>query len=438
MKKLLFALVMLVTIQLGAQPKEVSDALKALDRAKSASENAKRATNPKTWTTLASAYMGVYEAPIKSIWLGASRVEIKVLLKDQRIENTETVTIGDVVLTVDHYADKKLYYNEAGELAAWVIKENYVDIDPLDKAFESIVRASEVDDRGRSTKEITELMQSLKGKYFNEAMSKYTLGKFDLASIYFEKAADVSSHKILNSMDTVLIYYAGLTAFMVQDFDRAIRFFNKAIANGYDVNGDAFSYLAEAYKAKGDIEKTKEVLNAGFRKYPSTQSILVSLINTYLESNDDPEKILELIHQAQKNEPNNPTLFYAEGNVWKNLNNIEKAIETYSKSVEIDPGYYFGFFAIGTAYYDKAVEISNKAAEELDDAKYEALVAELEKNLEAAIEPFEKCFNATEDAEIKQVVAEYLKNIFFRFREKGDDYKANYEKYNSFASGSGQ
>jgi tetratricopeptide (TPR) repeat protein len=229
------------------------------------------------------------------------------------------------------------------------------------------------------------------------------------------------------------MYYAGLTAFLGQDHDRAIKFFTKAIDNGYDAKGDAYSYLAEADKVKSDIEMTKEILNTGFRKYPGTQSILVSLINTYIESNDDPAKILELISAAQANEPNNATLYYAEGNVWKNMNNIEKAVESYKKSVEIDPNYYFGYFAIGAAYYDKAVDIQVKASEELDDAKYEALVKDLEKNLEAALDPFEKCYEASTDEEIKAVVAEYLKNIYFRFREKSPEYMAKFEKFNALS-----
>ena len=32
-------------------------------------------------------------------------------------------------------------------------------------------------------------------------------------------------------------------------------------------------------------------------------------------------------------------------------------------------------------------------------------------------------------------IAEYLKNIFFRFRDKGETYQAAYDKYNSFVKG---
>ena len=434
MKKLLIALMLFAGVQLAAQTKDVADALKAFERAKSSADNAKKATNPKTWTDLAAAYAQVYDAPIKSIWLGASQMEIKVLLKDQRIEKSEEVEINGTVYLADFYTDKVLYYSQAGELAAWKVTKQYLDEPLLENSLDALNKAIEADTKQRSTADVKTQLEALKSRYFNEAMSAYALGSFKEASVDFEKAANIGAHKLIGQIDTALIYYAGMTAFMAQDHDRAIEFFNKALEHEYDAAGDAYSYLAESYKAKSDVAMAKEVLNRGFKKYPSTQSILVSLINTYLESNDDPNKILELIHQAQKNEPNNATLHYAEGNVWKNLGELDKAIESYKNSVKIDENYYFGFFAIGAAYYDNAVELQAKAADEMDDAKYEAMVKELEANLEAAIEPFEKCFDATQDAEIKAVVAEYLKNIYFRFREKSAEYMAGYEKYNSYAT----
>lgn len=433
MKKLLIALLLFTGIQLGAQTKDVADALKLFERAKNNADNPKKATKAKTWISLADAYAQVYDSPIKSIWLGTSQMEAKVLLKDQRIEKSEEVVINNTPFFADHYADKILYYGQNGALAAWVIKEKALDEDLLGKSYSALNKALELDSKGKSTSDIVAQLEGLKTRYYNEAMSSYALGNFKLASVDFEKAADIAAHKVIGNIDTVLIYYAGLTAFMAKDNDRAIEFFNKAVSLDYDAEGDAYSYLAEAYKAQSNIEMAKEVLNKGFNKYPSAQSILVSLINTYLDSNDDPKKILELIHQAQANEPENATLHYAEGNVWKNLGDLDKATASYHKSVEIDPTYYFGYFAIGAAYYDYAVDLQAKAAEEMDDTKYEAMVKDLEKSLEAAIEPFEKCFEASEDQEIKAVVAEYLKNIYFRFREKKDEYMAGYEKYNSYS-----
>jgi tetratricopeptide (TPR) repeat protein len=437
MKKLLFALSLILTIQLGAQTKEAADALKEIAKAQSDTQNPKKAESPATWIRMSDAYVGVFDAPIKSVWAGASQTELKVVLKDQRIISSESRTLNGETFTVDTYYDKDLYYYPDGKLAAWVVTKPYLKGDLLKEGFDALVKA-EGFAKGSKDKDLLERFLALKTRYVNEAVNFYTLGDYKKASENFEAAAKISQSKIVNAPDTVMIYNVGFTANLVGETEKAITYFKMALANNYDAKGELYSRLAESYKANKEIDKAKETLGIGFKKYPTNQSILVSLINLYLETNDDTNKVLELIKQAQANEPQNASLYYAEGNVWKKLNNMEKAIECYKKSVETDPNYVFGSFAIGSTYYDKAVEIQSKASEEVDDKKYEAMVKQLETYLETAIAPFEKCYEVSTDKEIKAVVAEYLKNIYFRFREKGDSYKAGFEKFNAIYESSKQ
>jgi tetratricopeptide (TPR) repeat protein len=432
MKNLLLALTLLFSVQLAAQTKEVADAIKNYEKAKKESADPKKGANPATWIKLADAYAEIFDSPVKSIWNGASRNEIKLLLKDQRIASTEDRTVQGVKYSVDVYDDKELYYNEDGTLACFVQTKEYVPGNIIDEGVAALVKAAELDTKNAKSKDITEKLVAMKTRYQSDAMAAYTLGNFKKASTYFEGSVKISSHPLIKQVDTVMMYYTGLTALMAKDYDTAAKYLQMSIDNNYDAKGDIYSSLAEAYKAKGDMAKTKEVLQAGFTKHPTNQSILVTLINSYLESNDDPNKVLALITQAQKNEPMNASLYYAEGNVWKNMKNVDKAIECYKKSMEIDKTYYFGSFAIGAAYYDRAVDIQTAAAEEVDDTKYEALVKQLEENLIAAIEPFESCFSNTSDNEVKLVVAEYLKNIYFRFRDKDASYKAGLDKYTAY------
>ncbi len=438
MKNIFIAVALLFTVNISAQTKEVADALKLYEKAKEESQHPKKGINPATWIKLSDALVSVYDAPIKSIWPGATRIDLKLLLNDQRIIKTEERKYQDQNYAVDIYSDKELIFSQDGVLAGWILTKEYMQGDLLGDAKKALEKAIELDTKSAKTKEITDKLTAIKNRFQNEAMSAYTLGNFERASANFEASAEISTNKLINQIDTVVTYYAGLTASMAKNAPRAIKFFKMAMDNGYDAKGDAFSYLAEAYKSEKDMEKAKEILENGFSAYPTNQSILVSLINAYLESNDDPNKILSLIQKAQENEPNNASLYYAEGNVWKNLKETDKALECYNKSVETDPNYYFGSFAIGAAYYDRAVDIQTKATEEMDDAKYEELVKQLEENLIAAIKPFESCFSICPDPEIKVVVAEYLKNIYFRFREKSEEFKANYDKYNSFVESSKQ
>lgn len=434
MRKVLISLLLLLFVaQANAQVKAAADAVKALDKVKAEVANPKKASNPASWVKLGTAFADCYDAPIKGLWQGASQMEAKMLLKDQQILASGQEEKNGKVFSVDQYADKSLYYDENGVLSAWVIKEPVLkDANALVESFNAFVKANELDTKGSQKKVLVEQMKSLQSRFVNEAMSNYTLGENKLAADNFENSLKVSGHALLNVVDSTIMYYTAVTAAMAGDHPRAIKYLEECTKIAFDQNGDVYSTLADCYKKTGDTVKAKEVLNTGFLKYPTSQSVLVALINLYMETNDDSNKLLDLLKTAQANEPTNASLYYAEGNVYLKFNDFEKAIAAYQKSAQIDPNYFWAYFSEGKAYYDQAVAIQEQANMESDDNKYLALLDKLDKSLESSISPLEIAFSKADDQELKAYVAELLKNVYFRFRDKSEEYKANYEKYNSF------
>lgn len=437
MKKLLFIAVamMFVATQVNAQSKAVSDAVKAVNKAKAESENPKKAASAATWVKLANAYIACYDAPAEGLLPGSPRMQVDLILKGQPALSSEQVEKAGELLTAVTYVDKVLYFNEAGSLMAWIITKHQIE-NALALAVEAFTKANELDAKGVQKKAITEGLNLIKNKYYDAAMYDNTLGNYANASTNFEYAMNVSAHPVIGQIDSTLAYYTGVTATMAADNDRAIKFYEYCQSINFEQNGEVPAALADAYKAKGDTVKCKEVLTAGFAKFPTNQSILVSLINVYRETNEDPVKVLEILKVAQNNEPNNASLVYAEGDVYKNLGKFDEAIASFKKAGEIDPGYVYAPYSEGATYYDMAVALSAKAQEELDDAKYMALMEQMEKALMDAVTPFQKAFDASGDnpqfKDLKFACAEYLKNIFFRFRDKDEQSKANYEKYNQY------
>ena len=434
MRKVLISLLLLLFVaQANAQVKAAADAVKALDKVKAEVANPKKAVNPASWVKLGTAFADCYDAPIKGLWQGASQMEAKMLLKDQQILASGQEEKNGRVFSVDQYADKTLYYDENGALAAWVIKEPALkDVNALLESLNAFSKANELDTKGSQKKVLVEQMKALQTRFVNEAMSNYTLGENKLASDNFENSLKVSGHALLNVVDSTIMYYTAVTAAMAGDNHRAIKYLEECTKISFDQNGDVYSSLADCYKKIGDTVKAKEVLNTGFLKYPTSQSVLVALINLYMETNDDSNKLLDLLKTAQANEPNNPSLYYAEGNVYLKFNDFEKAIAAYQQSAKIDPNYFWAYFSEGKAYYDQAVSIQEQANMESDDNKYVELLEKLDKSLVNSLAPLEVAFTKTDDKELKEYVAELLKNVYFRFRDKNDEYKANYEKYNSF------
>ena len=431
MKRIFLALAVLLTVQLAdAQVKSPEAAKKAIDAAEVAAKDAKKATKVATWMKLASAYVDAYNAPKGAAWIGASKQELQLVMGSEKPVSSETVVVGGDTCIKEVYADKELYFNEGGQLVMINVTKP-ICADALAKAYDAYVKAYEVDVKQSKVKDIKAGLQLIANNYLDDAMNSYMFGEYAQASELFGKAAEASASQPLAVVDSTALYNAGFTAWMVKDYAKAEEYFNKCVeVDYYYEGGEVFAKLADLYNNTDRKDAARDILEKGFVKFPQSQSILIGLINYYLESKQSPERLFELIGEAKKNEPNNASLYYVEGNIYNELGQKDKAVESYYKCAEINPEYEFGFIGAGILYYNQALEIQDKAAAELDNAKYEALVVEFEEALHNALEPFEKAFEVSKDNEIKYNISEYLKNIYYRFSTKGEKYEAGYKKYN--------
>ncbi len=210
-----------------------------------------------------------------------------------------------------------------------------------------------------------------------------------------------------------------------------------------DAEAVVAEYEAAAMKQR---EFSRNYLEAGFAKYPQSQVILIGLINYYLESKQDPSRLFELIAAAKANEPNNASLYYVEGNIYNELRQaikgdteddlakrqqyFDSAVNAYDECVKVSPEYEFGYIGKGLLYYNYAIELQDKASTEMNQAKYEAILAQMEDALQNALNPFESAYNISKDNALRVNIAEYLKNIYYRFYSKGAEYEEGYKKYN--------
>ena len=431
MKRILIALAVLLAVQVAdAQTKSPEAAKKAVESAEAASKDAKKATKVATWLKLASSYMDAYNAPAGSAWLGASKQELQLIMGNDRPVSVEEVVLGTDQLIKETYSNKEFYFSPAGQLVLINVTQPVVE-DALGGALEAYKKAYELDAKQSKTKDIVTGLSTIAQKYLDEGMNSYTFGDLVKASQLFEKAVEASATAPLSKVDTTALYNAGYTAWAVKDYERAKNFFEQCLAaNYYYEGGEVYAKLGDVYTNLGDAKKGAELLEQGFVKFPQSQSILIGLINYYMTSGENADRLFVLIDEAKKNEPNNASLYYVEGNIYKELKNYDKAVESYMKCADINPEYEFGFIGAGILYYERAVELSEQASNEFDDKKYNALVEQFEQALLDALEPFEKAYNVTKDNTLKVSIAEYLKNIYYRNISKGAEYEAAYNKYN--------
>ena len=431
MKRILIALAVLLTIQMAdAQVKSPADAKKAVEAAAEATANPKKAAKPATWLKLANAYMDAYTAPMGNGWIGANKQELTFIMGNDKPSSTQNVTLAGETYTKETYNTMNYYYNANNQLALIEVTKP-VYSDALDKALEAYLEAAKVDAKGSKTKDVDAGVKNVAAKFVEQGMNSYMFGDLKAASENFEKAVKASESAPNPVIDTMAVYNAGFTAWMAQDYAKAEPFFKRCIDLKYEEDGEVYAKLADIYTKIDKKEDAKSILETGFAAYPQNQSIIIGLINYYIESGEQPDELFRLLDVAKQNEPNNASLYYVEGDIHSKLGHKDEAIAAYMKSNEINPDYEFGLIGIGILYYNEALELQDKAANEFDDAKYMALVEQFEAALMNAIEPFEKAFNITKDNQIKVSIAEYLKNIYYRFRDKDPKYEEGYNKYST-------
>ena len=433
MKKILTILAIAASVAATAQAqnKEVAAAKAAVEKAQAAVENAKQNTKTATWLKYGESLVKAFDAPAGNAWVGMSTQELQVLTSGERPLGESQVEVGGQTMVKREYANKNLYFDQAGTLRVIEVTKPVVE-DALDKAVEAYAKAAELDAKGQKTKDILNALENINEKYTEEAYTAYNLGDLKKSSVLFEKAVAAAATAPLSKVDTNSIYNAGLTAWHSFDFERAKGFFEKCLSLGYyGTDGETYAKLADIADRLGDKEASKNYLTAGSQKFPESQSLLIGLINYYINSGEDTAQLFNLFAEAQKNEPTNASLFYVEGNARKKLGQYEEALTAYNKAIEVNPKYEWGYIGKGVLLYDQAVEIAEKANSEYDDAKYNALLGEFEKCYKGCVEPFEQAFELVQDNEIKASLAEYLKNVCFRFRTD-PEFQAKYEKYESF------
>lgn len=442
MKKLFLILALAASVQVASaqQVKSVAAAKSALESAQAATENPKKADKTATWLKYGQALVDAYNAPQGNAWVGASKQELQLVLGNEKPKSSETVTLQGQPWTKEVYAGRNYYYNANGQLGIIEVTQP-IDKKALDKAVEAYAKAAKLDEKGKKTKDIVTALEGIVSKYTDEAYNAYTLGDFAKASDYFEKTAAAAATAPLSKLDTNSIYNAAFTAWQVGNNERAEKFFKDCISYGYYADGGEvyakLADIADKYAAADTLnapafkEMQKNYLEEAFTKFPQSQSILVGLINYYVTSGENTGRLFELLDEAKKNEPNNASLYYVEGNIHDKLGQTEEAVASYRQCSEIDPNYAYGYIGEGILFYNKAVKIQEDAQNEMDDNKYMALVADFEKTLKACIPPFEKAYELCSDSQTKVSIAEYLKNACFRFRTDEEDtsFKEKFEKY---------
>ena len=198
MKRIFIALAVLLAVQVAdAQVKSYDAAKKAVEAAEEAAQNPKKNTKVATWLKLATTYMDAYEAPAGNVLVNSPRVQLQMMMGNEKPQSAENVVIEGMNFKKEVYANKNLYFDE-GDVLRIIEVTNPVFEDPLAKALEAYVKAYELDEEEKSY-----LMEASKAY---ETAAMYGGGGHKLASgVRFTTLEEVDF--LINDLDKVCKEY---------------------------------------------------------------------------------------------------------------------------------------------------------------------------------------------------------------------------------------
>lgn len=432
MKKILFAIALLCSLQAAYAQKSDAEMQKAVDKALEATQDAKKAAKPATWMNLGKAYMTAYTNPISNLTTGIDKATFSLMFKEKPSAISQVVLDGQP-FEKQTFSSIDCYFNAAGQLAVIDVTHPSVAGDLLGNAANAYVKAFEL---GAKDKDIDPKLQEIVGFYYNDAFTAYSLSNMAKASDLFKGAADVSATAPCSVPNDDAAYNCAFTAKEIGNYARAEEYYQKCLSRNYTSEGNIYASLSECALAKSDTLAAKNYLATGLTAYPDNGAILTSLINLYLQTNEDPKKIVELLDEAKKSMPDNASLYYVEGNIYVGIKDYESALAAYNKALELNPKYDFAYYGIGNVALKKGEDLVEQmnALDVREWKKYDELKEQREQVYISAIEPFEKCYEVAQMPELKAAVADYLKQLNFQLRGVDPKYQADYEKWEAIVS----
>jgi tetratricopeptide (TPR) repeat protein len=225
--------------------------------------------------------------------------------------------------------------------------------------------------------EITRNRLALWGSQYNEGVNYYNRGR-DTAAYYDSALVRFNMAMALEPDSSTTYYVAALANYAKQDYEGSRRNLQTALKKNPDFF-DAARFLGQlqyvfAQKsldakdtaaAVADYVKAAESFKKSFDLQPNNADNIASLIDAY-ERSHQSEKAEAITRDAVTRDPKNKMFRYAYGVFLLKKEDYPGAIDQFTKTLEIDPGYSDASYNMGVAYLNWGVSIKaagDKAAE---------------------------------------------------------------------------
>lgn len=384
-------------------------------------QDEKKAGSVKTWYERAKLLEDIADVNVQYLRNNMKNTEIKLYFKEPK--EIKSYTDGKE----EYIYDRIVFTFENGNLKYWN-ETNPILPNAEEEAFTAYQKVKELDTEGKYEKKIIDGYKNLRTIHNKNALNFYY--QKDYANSYksFDQYCKLGEIKgVTEKIDTIFIFYTGITAQSAKMYDEAINYFNKTKALNYK-EPLLYTALRACYLAKGDTIKSIEILKEGLEAYPSNVDILIELINYYL-SKGESNKALDYLQKAKEQDPTNKSYYFAEGTLYDKKGELDKAVEAYSKACSMDSLYFDSFYNLGVLYFNNGVKLTEAAQNEMDNKKYTEKKRIADEEFKKALPYMEKAYNIVLETPLssnpeenktvqdnKRAALENLKTLYYRLK----------------------
>ncbi len=251
---------------------------------------------------------------------------------------------------------------------------------------EAIAKAKTLDTKGEQKGRIENAEKNLSVIMQNKGVKAFNSNDFKNAYTSFKYVADVYPS------DSTFNMYTAMAANQSQQYDEAIKYFNKTIELN-DKNPGVYQELAKVHMLKKDTTAALAAIDKGRAKHPSNLNLIYEELNVYLNRNQ-ADKVLDKIDNAIAKDPKNKNLYYVSGIANETAKKFPEAETAYKKAIEIDPAYFDATYNLGVYYINRGNDFINQANKlpnsKEANAKYNALKGKFDGEIAKAVPLLEK------------------------------------------------
>lgn len=289
----------------------------------------------------------------------------------------------------------------------------------LEIVYESLMKCMENESFLEENKQdIYQRVGSVMNSYYTKGADDYNSGKFAEAAPMFKKAYDIAKSLGTNDANDML-NLAATSALRAEDYNTALEYFTTLKENGVD-NADTYRHLAACYNGLNNTEMAMQMISDGLEKNPGDGNLILEKVNAYLKEGKGAEAVEDL-NKLKELDPNNASLHFVLGTIYgdeeSDVFDAEKAVESYTRAIEINPNYYDAIYNLGALYITmsnslkaQANEITGFSKAELE--QYDALVNQAEELLRTGLPYVKQAYEMQPNDEVKSV----LKSIYVQLK----------------------